>query len=263
VIRWQAILRILSYIALVGTFLQVFPLTLAVIDGDSGIKPFLVSMTISAAAAAALFGLTRPVRTELSNREGILIVVSAWIFLSTAGAIPFYLSPYFPSITDAMFESASGFTTTGSTILPSVEVLPRSLQFWRCFTHWIGGMGIILLGVAILPLVGTGGMVLYRAEFSGARSEKLTPRIAETASSLWKIYITLSLLQFVALRIVGMNVFESMCHTFSTMGTGGFSTRNASIQRLTVLLSKRSSSHSCLLRASILHSNIDWQWNTG
>jgi trk system potassium uptake protein TrkH len=230
VIRWQVILRILSYVALVGTLLQILPFALAVIDGDSGIQPFLIAMTISSAAGAVLYWLTGPVRTELSNREGILIVVTAWVLLSTVGAIPFYLSPYFPSFTDAVFESVSGFTTTGSTVLPSVEVLPRSLQFWRCFSHWIGGMGIILLGVAILPLVGVGGIVLYRAEFSGARSEKLTPRIAETASSLWKIYVTLSLFQFVGLRVAGMNIFESVCHTFSTMGTGGFSTRTASIQ---------------------------------
>jgi trk system potassium uptake protein TrkH len=206
------------------------PLALAITDADAGIRPFSIAMIASAALGAALYAISKPANIELNHREGIFVVAGAWVIISVAGAIPFYLSPHFPSVTDAIFESVSGFTTTGSTILPSVEVLPRSIQFWRHFTHWIGGMGIILLGIAILPLVGVGGMALYRAEFSGARSEKLTPRLAETASSLWKIYILLSLFQYFALRWAGMNPFESACHTFSTMGTGGFSTRNAGIQ---------------------------------
>jgi trk system potassium uptake protein TrkH len=115
-------------------------------------------------------------------------------------------------------------------VLADVEVLPHSIQFWRCFTHWLGGMGIVLLAIAILPLVGVGGMPLYRAEFSGAKSEKLKPRITETAIALWKIYLAFTLTEYLALRWAGMNRFEAACHTFSTLGTGGFSTRTASIQ---------------------------------
>lgn len=228
-IRWRIILRFLAYVAMAGALTQLPALCVAVFTGDAGLKPFLVSTLSAALFGIVLYGTTRPVRTELNMREGILIVGSSWIVMSALGAIPFFLSPVFPTFTDAWFESVSGFTTTGSTILPLVEKLPASIQLWRCFTHWIGGMGIIVLGVAILPLIGVGGMVLYRAEFSGARSEKLTPRIAETASSLWKIYLLLTLLQVAALMLAGMNLLESLCHTFSTLGTGGFSTRNLSV----------------------------------
>lgn len=212
-----------------GALIQFPSLCVAIYTGDAGVRALLLSMLSAAAFGIGLYATTRPVRTELHTREGILIVGSSWIVMSLLGALPFYLSSAFPSFTDSWFESVSGFTTTGCTILPSVEALPHSIQLWRCFTHWIGGMGIIVLGVAILPLIGVGGMVLYRAEFSGARSEKLTPRIAETASSLWKIYLLLTLLQVAALRFAGMNLFEALCHTFSTLGTGGFSTRNVSI----------------------------------
>ena len=178
--------------------------------------------------AICTISASRPV-TDLSQREGLLFVVLVWLAVSFFGALPFYFSVFFSSFTDAFFESVSGFTTTGATVLGRVEVLPHDLQFWRCFSHWLGGMGIVLLGIAILPLLVTGGMRLYRAEFSGARSEKLKPRITETAFALWKIYLALTLAEFVALRLAGMKTFDAMCHTFSTLGTGGFSTRTASI----------------------------------
>ncbi len=167
--------------------------------------------------------------SELTAREGILLTVLAWVSLSGFGALPFWLSPHFGSFTDAVFETVSGFTTTGATILPEVEVLPPVLQFWRHFAHWVGGMGIVLLGIAVLPLIGAGGMALYRAEFSGARSEKLKPRLAETALALWRIYFALTLAEYLLLRWAGMDWFDAVCHTFSTLGTGGFSTRTASV----------------------------------
>jgi trk system potassium uptake protein TrkH len=166
---------------------------------------------------------------ELKPREGQLLVVLIWAAVTFFGALPFYFSPYFPSFTDALFESVSGFTTTGSTVLSDVEVLSKPIQLWRCLSHWLGGMGIVLLGVAILPLIGHGGMHLYRAEFSGAKSDKLKPRVAETALSLWKIYVALTLAEWLALQWAGMDGYEAVCHAFSTLGTGGFSTRTASI----------------------------------
>ncbi|MCS7041714.1 MAG: hypothetical protein NZR01_02880 [Bryobacteraceae bacterium] len=184
---------------------------------------------VTAVAGAALAALTRPPQTELSRREGLLLTVMLWVSGCGFGAVPYLLTPAFPTLTDAVFESVSGFTTTGATILPRVEVLPPVVQFWRHFTHWLGGMGVVLLTIAVLPLIGAGGMALYRAEFSGARSEKLAPRIAETAKALWRVYAGLSLAEYLLLRLAGMSAFDAACHTFSTLGTGGFSTRSESI----------------------------------
>lgn len=191
--------------------------------------PFISAIVATALAGSLLIWFTGGPKSDLSSREGVLVVFAIWVASSLFGCLPFYLSPFFPSFTDAFFEACSGFTTTGATVLADVEVLPHSIQLWRCFTHWLGGMGVVLLVIAILPLVGIGGMPLYRAEFSGARSEKLKPRIAETAISLWKIYIALTMAEYLALRLAGMNRLEAACHTFSTLGTGGFSTRTASI----------------------------------
>ncbi len=159
-----------------------------------------------------------------------MLVALVWVCACFFGGLPFLFSPHFDSLTDAVFEAASGFTTTGATILSDVEVVTGGLQLWRCFTHWLGGMGIVLLGIAILPLLGTGGMHMYRAEFSGAKSEKLKPRITETALSLWRIYFLLTVAEFLLLWLWGgMSPFEAACHSFSTLGTGGFSSRSASV----------------------------------
>ena len=205
------------------------PLALALYDGDDSVGWFGISAASAALVGGVLVALFRRYSRELSRREGILLVVCTWLCACLFGSLPYHFSPYFHGFTNAFFESVSGFTTTGATILERIEVLPRSLQFWRCFSHWLGGMGIIVLGIAILPLLGHGGMELYRAEFSGARSEKLKPRIAETAISLWKIYFVLTVAEYAALRWAGMNSFEAICNTFSTVATGGFSTRTASI----------------------------------
>lgn len=204
------------------------PLLYGVCIGDPCL-PFLFAIGITGIAGLLLLKLTAGPKRDLSQREAVLLVFIMWIACSVFGCLPFYLSPFFPSFTDAFFEAASGFTTTGATILPTVEVLPHSLQFWRCFSHWLGGMGIVLLAIAVLPLVGVGGMSLYRAEFSGAKSEKLKPRVTETAIALWKIYFVFTLAQYLALRWAGMDPFDAICHSFSTMGTGGFSTRTASV----------------------------------
>ena len=215
-------------LALAATMLV--PLGYGAWTGSTGLLALAYGcLATTAAGAALLTALPRPGRGHLGRREALLLVVSVWAALALFGSIPFHLSPYFTSWTDAVFETVSGFTTTGATVLERVEVLPEALQLWRHFSHWLGGMGIVLLGVAILPLVGHGGMQLYRAEFSGAKSERLRPRIAETALALWKIYLTLTLALYAALRLAGMNSFEAICHTFSTLGTGGFSTRTQSI----------------------------------
>lgn len=229
-IHWQNLFRILGLFVLALTLSMAFPLAYSLWNQDAGLLPLSL-----AAGAAALLGIFlqvffRPKPVEFNNRDGIMLVILTWSAASLLGALPFYFSSHFADMSDAVFESISGFTTTGATVLGSIESLPDSLHLWRSLIQWVGGMGIILLGIAILPLIGGGGMELYRAEFSGARSEKLKPRIAETALSLWKIYAAFSLAQYVALRLAGMDPFESICHTFTTMATGGFSTRNASIE---------------------------------
>ena len=205
------------------------PIAYGLLTGGDGLRPLAMAAVATAVVGGFCFLRFRRHARELTRREGLLLVVATWVGICLFGSLPFYLSAHFNSFTDAFFEAASGFTTTGATVLEKVEVLPEPLQFWRCFTHWLGGMGIVLLGVAILPLLGHGGMQLYRAEFSGAKSEKLKPRIAETASALWKIYFALTAIEYLALRWAGMNRFDAICHTFSTLGTGGFSTRTDSI----------------------------------
>jgi trk system potassium uptake protein TrkH len=164
----------------------------------------------------------------INHREGMVIVSLAWAACGFFGALPFALGG-FPSFTDAFFESVSGFTTTGASVLTDIEALPRGLLLWRSLTHWLGGMGIIVMTIAILPFLGVGGMQLYKAEVPGPVTDKLQPRIKDTAMSLWKVYVLFTAAEVVLLMFGGMDVFESVCHSFGTMATGGFSTRNASI----------------------------------
>jgi trk system potassium uptake protein len=229
VIRAYSLLRFLCLFSFGLGGALLIPLIYAVVNRDPGQAPLAWSFLVAMGIGVSLCWSTRHPARELGHREGILLVVMAWMTAAGLGALPYYLSPYFGGFVDAFFESMSGFTTTGATVLANVEALPDSLQLWRCLTHWLGGMGIILLGIAILPLIGVGGLELYRAEFSGARSEKLKPRVAETAISLWRIYVALTVAEYMALRWAGMNFLDALCHAFSTMATGGFSTRNASI----------------------------------
>lgn len=168
-------------------------------------------------------------RFKLSLRGGYILVAAAWIGAIIVGAVPFVLSGYIPSITDAFFESASGFTTTGATILGDVETLPMSLNLWRTQMHWLGGMGIVALTVALMPLIGVGGFQLIKAETTGPEKGKITPKITVTAKLLWFIYLGMTLIQTALLMLTGMSFFEALAHAFATLGTGGFSTKNASI----------------------------------
>lgn len=228
-IRPRLFPHILGVFLMMLAGLMLLPLGIAAVGGDAGLIPSAAALVVTGAAGGLCTYLS-PKRTgDLTIREGLLVVGAVWIGVALFGSLPFYFSPHYPTFADAFFESMSGFTTTGATVLGEVEVLPDSLQFWRCFSHWVGGMGIVVLGVAILPLLGVGGMHLYRAEFSGARSERLTPRIAETAAALWKIYFAITFAQYVALRLAGMGPFDSILHAFSTLGTGGFSNRTASV----------------------------------
>lgn len=171
-----------------------------------------------------------PKSPALRIREGFAVVTFGWIILAGFGALPYVLADLGISYTDAFFETMSGFTTTGATILTDVEALPHGLLFWRSLTHWLGGMGIIVLSLAILPMLGVGGMQLFKAEAPGPAVDKLQPRIQDTAKILWGVYVLLSVIQTVLLKLGGMDVFDALCHTFGTMATGGFSTKNAGIE---------------------------------
>lgn len=175
------------------------------------------------------FGFRVRERGELHPREGFVIVSLAWVLIPLFGCMPFLFSQAIPSFTDAYFETVSGFTTTGSSILTNVEKLPHGLLYWRSLTHWLGGMGIIVLSLAILPLLGTGGMQLFKAEAAGPTKDKLTPRIAETARLLWGIYVLATAMEVILLVFGGMPLFDAVCHSFATIASGGFSTKNASI----------------------------------
>ncbi|MES0491932.1 MAG: potassium transporter TrkG [Leptospirales bacterium] len=170
---------------------------------------------------------------NVTFREGFAVVGLGWIVIAFFGALPFYFSGDIPSFTDAYFESMSGYTTTGSSILSSVENLGHTVLLWRSFSHWLGGMGFIVLSLAILPALGVGGMQLYKAEVPGPSPDKLMPRVGQTARILYMVYSLLTILQFSLLWAGGMNIFESLCHTFGTMGTGGFSPLNGSIGQYT------------------------------
>lgn len=167
-------------------------------------------------------------KTDIGKREGYLIVTSGWIVMSLFGSIPFVLHGSITSYVDAFFEVMSGFTTTGASILNDIEALPHGLLFWRSITQWIGGMGIIVLSLAILPLLGIGGMQLYAAEVPGITKDKFHPRVKETAKRLWGIYLILTALETLLLLIAGMNLFDAINHSFTTLATGGFSTKNSS-----------------------------------
>ncbi len=194
------------------------------------IIPISLTIILTLAAGTILFVTNKKENEQnISIKEGYLIVCLSWILMAFTGALPFYLSNVIPSFTDAFFESMSGFTTTGASILEDIEAVPKSMLFWRSMTHWLGGMGIIVLTVAILPILGIGGMQLFAAEAPGTTPARLHPQIRSTAKRLWGIYIFLTILQTFLLMLGGMDLFESLNHSFSTMATGGFSTQNDSI----------------------------------
>ena len=195
----------------------------------SPVAALVVSMAISCGIGAALFFVGRATTEDIFRKEGLFVAGVGWLLTAAVGAVPYMLAGVLPNGFDAYFESMSGFTTTGSTVLVSIEAAPKSILFWRDFTHWLGGMGIIVLFLAVLPVLGAGGKQLFRSEVPGPTPDGLKPRIRETASILWKIYLAFSVAEALLLWAQGMSLFDAQCHTFGTMATGGFSTRQNSI----------------------------------
>lgn len=226
-----SLVRIFSYVLFLCGLSFALPLGVAIYHGEhSATASFAVPMAASVAAAAAMAISSRRFNAPpLGIRSAFTAVAGSWIVLGFFGALPLYLSGAVTSITDAVFESFSGFTTTGASVIPNVESLPRSINVWRCETHWLGGMGIIALVVALVPLLGIGGFRLIQAEMTGPEKGKLTNRITNTAKVLWFIYFGFTAVQAALLHWCGLDALDALCHAFSTLGTGGFSTRNSSV----------------------------------
>lgn len=194
------------------------------------VLPILYSAGITSFIGLIMWFSTRNYTDKnVSRREGYILVSITWVVISFFGALPFLFSNTVASLSDAFFETMSGFTTTGASILTDIEITPKGILFWRSMTHWLGGMGIIVLSLAILPLLGIGGMQLFVAEVPGPVPDKLHPRVTETAKRLWGIYVLLTLAETILLMFGGMSLFDALCHAFGTMATGGFSTQNASV----------------------------------
>lgn len=206
------------------------PIITAICYKEFSVLPsFIIPMLITWFVALVIQFACRKKPIKLSTRLSFLVVAFAWIDVSLLGALPLFFSGYFPSFTNAVFESVSGFSTTGATILSAVENLPRSINLWRCQTHWLGGMGIVALTVALFPLLGVGGFQLVKAETTGPEKGKVTVKMTSTAKALWLIYILFTIIQTVLLMFAGMDFVDALSHTFSTLGTGGFSSKNSSV----------------------------------
>lgn len=222
-------IRLFSYILGLVGFLMLLPAGTALWYGENSLLPvFLIPSVVGIVAAISSRAFFRKDERYFSAADAIWTVGGIWVGISFFGAIPLYFSGCFASLTDAFFESVSGFTTTGASIVANVEGLPKCINLWRCQTHWIGGLGVIALAVAIVPLVGAGGFRLIKAESTGLDKEKMTAFVSSTAKSLWIIYIAMTLVQVALLYFTGITLFDSVAHAFSSMGTGGFSTKNAS-----------------------------------
>lgn len=228
-IHKKMICKVLGDLLLIETAMILLCTGVSLFYGENDSPAFLYTACITTGAGMILALFGRNAERQLTRRDGYLIVSLAWIIFSAFGMLPFYLSGYIPSITNAFFETMSGVSSTGATILEKVEDLPHGLLFWRSMTQWIGGLGIILFTIAVLPIFGINGVQVFAAEASGPTHDKVHPRIGITARWIWSIYTGLTLIATLLLAIGGMSWFDSVCHAFAATGTGGFSTRTASI----------------------------------
>jgi trk system potassium uptake protein len=228
-INSKRIINILGLLIIIEGFFVLFCLPVSCYFGDGDSLAFVVSAVVMFSAGLTMWFFTKDAGKSIGKREGFIIVSLVWVLFSVLGSLPFWLSGAIPSFTDSFFETISGFTTTGATILNDIEAVPRGLLLWRSLTQWMGGMGIIVLSLAILPVLGIGGMQLFVAEVPGPTKEKLHPRVMQTAQRLWGIYLLFTGLETVLLMVGGMSMFDAVCHSFTTMATGGYSTKQASI----------------------------------
>lgn len=223
-INFRMLLRVIGWLLMVLACFMSFPLVTSLIYDDSQTLPILISMGITIAASFGMMSI-RPNSRDMGKREAILLTAFTWVILSLFGMLPFLLYGSHPNVTNAFFETMSGFTTTGLSVLDTVNFLPHSLLLWRCLLQWIGGLGIILFTLAVIPMLNNkGGMLMFNEEVTGITHDKIRPRVSNTAKSLWMIYISLTVVCILLLWASKMNLFEAICHGLSTVSTGGFST---------------------------------------
>ncbi|MFO7924769.1 MAG: potassium transporter TrkG [Bacteroidales bacterium] len=228
-INSKRIANILGLLVIIEGFFILLCLPVAFFYDDGDFSAFLITAGIVFTTGIIIWYFTRDSNGSVGKREGFIIVSLVWVVFSLFGCLPFWISGSIPSFSDSFFETISGFTTTGASVIDDIEAMPHGLLFWRSLTQWMGGMGIIVLSLAILPVLGIGGMQLFIAEVPGPTKEKLHPRVKQTAQRLWGIYIVFTVLEILLLLAGGMNLFDSVCHSFTTMATGGYSTKQASI----------------------------------
>lgn len=226
--NYRIITKVLGYILLIESLLLVPSFCIGLYTKEGDAIEFGITIVITL-AIGFLFSRIKIRNMVISIREGLMIVSLSWIFMSAFGAIPLYLTESTPTYINAFFEIVSGFTTTGATVISNVEGLSHGILFWRSFTHWVGGMGILVFSLAILPALGVGGFQLYKYESPGPVSSKIVPKLKNTAKILYTIYLGITIIEVILLKVGGMSLFEALVYSFGTVGTGGFSTKNISV----------------------------------
>ena len=228
-LNYKIIFHFLGLLLLFNGGFMLLAALISYIYKDGVTLPIVYSGLIALFIGGLIMLITKKPNKEMGKREGYIVVTFGWLIMALSGTMPYLLTDAIPNFTNAFFETISGYTTTGSTILNDIESLPEGLLFWRSLTHWIGGMGIIVLAIAILPLLGIGGMQLFAAEAPGPSADKLHPRITDTAKRLWLIYFGYTAAETILLSVAGMSFFDAINHSMSTLSTGGFSTKNGSL----------------------------------
>jgi len=233
----KIIINILGLLLIIEAVAMSVSIPVSLYYGENDAMAFTYSVLLAFGSGGFMWFVTRRANKNIGKREGYIIVSTVWVVFSFFGCLPFILSGYIPAFADAFFETMSGFTTTGASIIDSsmpslpngIETLPHGLLLWRSMTQWLGGMGIIVLSLAILPVLGIGGMQLFTAEVPGPTPDKISPKVQETARKLWAIYIIFTVLEIILLMVGDMSLFDAINHSFTTLATGGYSTKNASI----------------------------------
>ena len=228
-INWKMISKIMGFLLFIEAGFLSLCTALSIFYKEPDITAFILSTLLTIAVGIPLSYAGKDAERKLSRKDGYVVVTFAWIIFSIFGMLPYYISGYIPNLTNAFFETMSGFSTTGASILDDIESLPHGLLFWRSMTQWIGGMGIVIFTIAVLPIFGVGGIQLFAAEATGPKFDKITPRIDVTAKWIWAIYIVLTITETLLLMLGGLSLFDSVCHAMSTTATGGFSTKQDSI----------------------------------